>query len=138
MSHTAIYNVWREMRQRCENPNNKYYHSYGARDIKVCDEWMYDFVAFNNWAQSSGYVKGLTIDRINNDKNYEPDNCRWADMKYQSNNTRRNVIIILNGISKTIAEWADYFGIEYCTFRYRYKRGIRGDKLIYKGSLKTF
>ena len=66
------------MKKRCYNPHDKYYKNYGGRNIKVCDEWRSDFSLFKKWADTNGYKQGLSIDRIDNDKNYEPGNCRWV------------------------------------------------------------
>ena len=82
-----LYPVWKQMKQRCSNTRNKSYEWYGARGIKVCDEWQ-DYGVFRSWALSSGYKEGLTIDRINGNGNYEPDNCRWITIQEQQKNRR--------------------------------------------------
>lgn len=88
-----LYRIWRAMKERCKNPNNKDYHAYGGRGIEVCDEWINDYAAFREWALANGYDENApfgecTIDRINVNKNYEPSNCRWADASTQSSNRR--------------------------------------------------
>lgn len=88
LSGTRLYSVWRDMKQRCLNPNNRIYKHYGARGIKVCDAWSSDFKVFYDWATDSGYQEGLSIDRIDNDGNYEPSNCRWVTKSIQNMNRR--------------------------------------------------
>lgn len=87
-SRTKLYMVYTSIKQRCLNPNNKNYDDYGGRGIKICNEWEKDYITFEKWAIDNGYKEGLTIDRINNDGNYEPSNCRWSDKKTQVNNQR--------------------------------------------------
>ncbi len=90
MKGTRLYNIYKGMKQRCYNPNNKDYKDYGARGVKVCDEWIGEngFINFSKWAMTHGYSDDLTIDRINVDRGYFPDNCRWADYFTQANNRR--------------------------------------------------
>ena len=90
MKGTRLYNIYKGMKQRCYNPNNKDYKDYGARGVKVCDEWNGEngFINFSKWAMTHGYSDDLTIDRINVDRGYFPDNCRWADYFTQANNRR--------------------------------------------------
>ena len=88
MSSSKLYKVWGGMKTRCYNKNFIYYCNYGGRGIKVCDEWKNDFSKFYKWAINNGYKEGLTIDRINNDGNYEPNNCRWVTRAEQNRNKR--------------------------------------------------
>ena len=88
LSKTKLYYVWGDMRKRCNNPKHHAYHYYGGREIKVCEEWDKSFISFYNWAINNGYREGLTIDRINNNGNYEPSNCRWVTMSVQCKNRR--------------------------------------------------
>jgi hypothetical protein len=92
LSSTRIYGIWEHIIQRCENPNDRNYKNYGGRGVRVCSEW-HDSKAFICWALSNGYDDSLSIDRINVDGDYEPGNCRWADLYTQRNNTKRNHVI---------------------------------------------
>ena len=88
LSHTKLHNVWKNIKQRCNNRNDKRYRSYGARGISICDEWNKSFSSFYIWSIEKGYKIGLSIDRIDNDGNYEPNNCRWTTTKEQNLNRR--------------------------------------------------
>lgn len=105
-----LYLVWETMRNRCENPNRKKYKDYGARGIRVCEEWQ-DAGKFCEWALNNGYKEGLQLDRINNDGNYEPLNCRWVTPKENSRNRRNTVYLTLNGETKCVAEWCETLNI---------------------------
>ena len=89
--YTRLYHLWGNMKQRCCNPSDRRYSQYGGRGITVCDEWLHDFQAFYDWAMASGYDENAafgqcTLDRIDNDKGYYPDNCRWVNLTVQRNN----------------------------------------------------
>jgi hypothetical protein len=116
-SNDRIYSIWKGIKFRCS-----YLKNYGGRGIKVCDEWLHNFQVFYDWALSNGYADNLSIDRIDNEGNYEPTNCRWATYRQQANNTRTNRFIIHNGETNTIAEWSRKTDINYSTLRNRIVR----------------
>lgn len=123
---TRLYHIWLGMKSRCNNPNNKRYSRYGGRGINVCCEWNNDFASFKKWAYENGFdedKKNYSIDRIDNDKGYSPDNCRWATSREQCNNRSSNIIIEYNGEKKTATEWAIVFGVKSHTLIKRYKEG---------------
>ena len=115
MSKERLYRIWKRMRQRCNDPNSSDYSHYGGRGICVCDEWQNDYIAFRKWAISNGYTEQLSLDRIDVDANYCPENCRFVDMKTQCNNRTNSQFISYNGETHTIAEWSDITGIQYGT-----------------------
>ena len=117
-SNSRLYHIWCSMKRRCHNANEKSYKNYGGRGIKVCDEWE-KFEGFYDWAIRSGYEDSLTIERIDVNGNYSPQNCRWATMKEQGNNKRNNKFITIDGETKTIQQWADISGIERSTIKKR-------------------
>lgn len=120
VTNIPLYGVWNTMKQRCYNKNNHKFKDYGLRGIKVAAEWKENFWSFYKWANSHGYKKGLTIDRIDVNGNYEPSNCRWVGQKTQQNNRRNNCVI--NG--KTLAEWADKSDLSYSAIRKRINSGM--------------
>lgn len=115
------------MKARCFNQNNEAYKNYGGRGITICKEW-FDFENFYKWAISSGYDENAefgvcTLDRKDVNGNYEPSNCRWANMKTQSNNTRKNVVLNYNGQEKTLREWCEILNLSYNTIYGRLMKG---------------
>lgn len=120
---TRIYKTWCGMKARCHNEKNEFYDDYGGRGITVCLEWQNDFEAFYDWAIANGYASTLEIDRIDNDKGYSPDNCRWATRKEQCNNRRSNHFITCFGKTQTLSQWAEETGIKQSTIRHRLKKG---------------
>lgn len=121
-SSTTLYKRWQYIKNRCYNEHDPRYSNYGGRGIKMCDEWKDDFASFFEWANQSGYSEGLTIDRIDVNGNYEPNNCRWADNKTQCNNRTTNINITIGNATKTLTEWCEIFEVDYNKINARYKR----------------
>lgn len=115
---TRLYRIWLGMKARCNNPNVEQYYNYGGRGIKVCEEWN-TYTKFKEWALNNGYEDKLTIDRIDVDGNYTPENCRWVTTKENSRNRRDNHLLTYNGETKTMAEWAEITGLNYHTLKRR-------------------
>lgn len=132
LSKDPIYTIWKAMRSRCRNNPGKQNHRYGGRGIKVCPEWE-DFDNFYYWAINTGYAPGLSIDRIDNDGNYCPENCRWADGITQANNRSTCRYITYNGVTHTVAEWARLFGVHRETLQHRINRNDMRDFEEYYG-----
>ena len=130
MYQTRLYGCWKAMKARCMIKSNIAYDNYGGRGITVCDEWLDDFRAFESWALTNCYTDELTLDRIDVNGNYEPANCRWATTLEQANNTRRNVRVVFNGESFTIAEWARKSNIDESALRGRLSRGWSIEKAL--------
>ena len=122
--HTKLYEVWKTMKQRCYNPNNKSYKNYGGRGISICDEWKNNFMSFYNWSIENNYKEGLSIDRINVNGNYEPSNCRWTTRVVQQNNTRVNKYFTINNETKTLADWCRIYNVNYTTTYTRLEKGL--------------
>ena len=130
LSKSKLYRVWHCMKCRCLNKNDKRYNSYGGRGIKICKEWENDFYSFYKWSIQNRYKEGLSIDRIDNNGNYEPSNCRWVDKNTQNNNTRRNVFIEYKGKKQTVSQWAKEIGIGHDTIKYRLNKYGLCDKVF--------
>lgn len=122
MSGTRIYEIWQGMKGRCYNKNDPRYHRYGGRGIIVCDEWKNDFSTFYEWAKENGYDDTLTIDRKDNDGNYEPSNCKWTTVKEQCNNRSTNVKITIGNSTRSLQEWCEIFDLDYKAIHARYDR----------------
>lgn len=129
-SRSRLYRVWIGMKGRCNNCKNKAYSYYGGRGIKVCQDWDESYALFRDWALANKYQENLTIDRIDVNGNYCPENCRWVSMKVQMNNTRANRRITLNGETKTMAEWSESTGLSYETIRNRTIKGKPADEVL--------
>lgn len=120
---TRLYNIYMGMRNRCENKNNSSYSHYGGRGIYVCSDWQ-DFNAFKEWALANGYDDAKSIERIDVNGNYEPNNCTWIEMREQRHNTRVSRKFTLNGKTQDLALWAKEYGVNYYTLYSRIERGI--------------
>lgn len=120
-----LYSIYHNMKSRCYLPTFPRYKYYGDRNIKICEEWLGErgFANFNRWAIKHGYTEELMLDRINNDKSYSPDNCRWVTALEQNNNTRKNHYVSFMGITKSVADWARIFDIDRCVLNNRLRRG---------------
>jgi len=123
-----LYKTWVRMRGRCNRPNVDSYPRYGGRGIKVCERWDNSFHSF---AEDMGERPvGCTLDRIDNEKGYSPENCRWATKKQQSNNRRDNVFLTHKGVTKTLAQWAVATGINESTVLWRNKQGWATERVL--------
>lgn len=129
-SKTRLYSIWSDMKRRCSNKNNSQYKYYGGRGISVCDEWANSFPVFQEWALSHGYQDNLSIDRIDVNGDYCSSNCRWTTTKEQCNNRRSNIFCEIDGVRKTLAQWADDTGMPRKQIYSRYHDGKRGHDLI--------
>lgn len=122
MSKERIYSIWAGMISRCENPGDSMnYMNYGGRGISVCKEWSESFMSFYTWSMEHGYAGDLSIDRIDNDGDYCPENCRWTTVKEQARNRRSNINVEYKGEVKTLKQWSEEYGVEYSTLHSRYK-----------------
>ena len=128
-----LYSVWTDMKYRCNNSNSHFYNRYGGRNIRICDEWE-NFENFYNWAINNGYEPDLTIERKNNDSDYCPENCIWADRVVQANNRRTSRIIEYNGEKHTIAQWSRLFNVEYDRL---YRSIMRNDMRYFEEYFRT-
>ena len=122
--HRRIHSIWDGMKKRCYYKKSVAYHNYGGRGIAICDEWLNDYYAFESWALNNGYADGLTIERIDNNGNYSPENCKWATRSEQCNNKRNNVLITYLGKTQTLTQWAIELGKLPSVLRDSYRRGV--------------
>lgn len=126
-----LYRIWAQMKQRCKNPKSSGWKDYGGRGIKCCAEWE-DYQTFRNWSLANGYSNELTIDRIDVNGDYCPENCRWVGWDIQLKNQRPRCDLLLdpeNGNLK-LSELSEKYGLKYATLYFRFKRGLRGKDLI--------
>ena len=126
-TNSRLFEIWEGMRERCTREKHSHYADYGGMGIKICEEWN-EFIPFYNWAMDNGYNDNLSIDRINPDGQYEPNNCRWVSMKEQQNNKRSNRFIEYNGENLTLSQWAERLGIGKTTLKERLNNGWSVEK----------
>ena len=132
-AHDRLYEIWKSMKWRCSNPKDRRYSTYGGKGVTVCEEWKNSYEAFKSWAYANGYDENAelgecTLDRIDNNGDYEPSNCRFANRITQANNTSRNHFVELNGCKMTIAEFARVMNIDKCHAWYyldKFERGVK-------------
>lgn len=125
-----LYTIYHDMKDRCFNKNSKIYKYYGGRGITVCEQWLNSLDDFKNWALENGYDDSLEIDRINNDGNYEPLNCRWVTRSQNCLNKGNNRLITINGITRPITLWANLSGVSRSAIEGRIKRGWDNKDLL--------
>lgn len=128
-SNSGEYRSWKDMRARCNNPNNTDYRDYGGRGIVVCKRWD-DFAAF--LSDMGPRPEGHTLDRINVNDDYHPGNCRWAEAKTQANNKRSNRLLTIDGVTRTLQEWSEFHGLERTKVKWRLAQGWPLDKVFSK------
>lgn len=128
--HNRLYLCYKSMLYRCYNPKHHNFKNYGGRGIEVCEEWRKSFLNFREWALKSGYDIGLSIDRIDNNRGYTPNNCRWTTAKVQMNNQRRNRILTYKGESHTLAEWESIIGISQKVLSARVRLGWSDEDIL--------
>lgn len=120
-----LFYAWEGMKRRCYSPQRKDYKYYGARGIKVCDEWINSFDSFAEWAYSHGYEDTLTIERIDNDKGYCPDNCKWITKSEQQQNRSDKILIEHDGEERNLKQWCGILGLNYTYIHWKYVKMCR-------------
>lgn len=131
LSNTRLYRIWNAMIQRCGNQEHWAYKYYGEKEINICEEWKNNFLAFYEWALGNGYSEELTIDRIDNTKDYFPQNCRWVNRKTQANNRTFCKMIEYNGKTQSLMQWCEELNLNYKrTYSRLYKLGWSFEKAI--------
>lgn len=123
LSNTRLYEIWCGMKKRCYNKKSKSYSNYGGRGISVCDSWKNDFLCFYEWAIKNGYNETLTIERIDVNGNYCPENCKWITLSEQTINLRKTIRYSICGIERPLIEWSKYVYSSYSAIYQRYHYG---------------
>lgn len=136
MTYHPVYTIWHAMVSRCTNPKDHAYKDYGGRGITVCDEWK-DVRKFAEWADKNGFQKGLSIERVDVNGNYCPENCKWIPKNEQSRNRRNTVMLTVDNVTKPLFKWAEEYGVSYRLLYGRVKKGYtKANDLFYKGNLQ--
>ena len=130
-SRKNLVKVFHHMQSRCYNPNDKLYKDWGGRGIKICNEWVENIDSFVSWAISNGYQKGLTIDRIDNNGDYFPDNCRWVTLAENNQNRRSSIFYTYNGKTQNLQQWCNEYGISRSMVNKRLKMGWDFEKALF-------
>ena len=130
MSHTRLFKIWTAMLERCEYTKSINYQNYGGRGVTVCPEWRESFETFRDWSLANGYAHNMSIDRLDVNGNYCPENCRWATRKEQANNKRNSRLIACNGEEHTLAQWGEKTGLSVSVIHQRLKRGWSTEKAL--------
>lgn len=128
--HTRLYNIWLQMKNRCYNRKTPRYKDYGGRGITVCDEWKNDFKAFYDWSMLHDYADNLTIDRIDNNGNYTPSNCRWVTVADQNRNSRKCDFITYHGETHCLKEWCEILSLHYGSVLSRKRYGWSVERMF--------
>lgn len=138
LSKSRLKGIYNNMKSRCHNPNSPKFKNHGGRGIKICEEWLGvdGFKNFVDWSNNNGYSDKLTLDRIDNNGNYKPQNCRWTTTKVQNYNRRNNVLFEIKGEKKSARDWCEEYGININTFFQRAHKGYTGEDLINKNHLR--
>ena len=139
-AHSRLYSVWKDIRRRCNNNKHKDYCRYGALGVHVCEEWNKSFIPFYEWSMSHGYDPNAeygkcTIDRMDPNGDYSPENCRWVTLREQANNRRNTLYLTYNGVTDTMSNWAKNVGAKYgvtylCLFDRIHDRGWSIEKAL--------
>lgn len=132
-SGSRLYSIWTNMITRTENPKGTAFNRYGGRGIRMCSEWRTSFEAFRDWAMDNGYTDDLTIDRIDNDRGYGPDNCRWAPWADQFNHRSDTKQITFNGETLSIAQWAEKLNLSKTMLYQRFAAGWSVERALTEG-----
>ena len=128
-ANNRLYGIWSGIKQRCTNPKRNVFRHYGGKGIVICQEWQ-KFPAFYSWAISNGYADNLTIDRIDNNGNYEPSNCRWIPDSAQHRNQTNNKFITVNGKAMLLCDWAKIYGIKASVILNRIRSGWTEEEAV--------